>query len=179
MEQEEITKLLARCALGDRNAFGALYEISAPKLLGVAMRILGSRAEAEEALQEAYVKIWSNAGRFQQSRGSAPGWLISIVRNQAIDALRARRAPARDISTMFELADAGPGPEAETLASDDRSRLAACLDALDRDRALAVRAAYIEGFTYQELAKIHGVPLNTMRTWLRRALISLRECLGR
>jgi RNA polymerase sigma-70 factor (ECF subfamily) len=179
MEQEEIAALLARCSLGDRAAFGALYERSAPKLLGVAMRILGARAEAEEALQEAYVKIWNHAGRYQPGRGSASGWLVAVVRNQAIDALRARKAPARQLDAAAEIPDARPGPEASALASDERRRLADCLEGLQSDRAAAVRAAYMEGYSYEELARRHGVPLNTMRTWLRRALISLRECLGR
>ncbi len=178
MEQEEIADLLARCGLGDRGAFRALYDLTAPKLFGVTLRILGSRAEAEEALQEACVKIWSNAGRYQPGRGSPVGWMVSIARNQAIDALRARRAPARDIADMPELADERPGPEAGALASDDRRRLSDCLGVLPSDRAEAVKAAYVEGYSYDELARRHGVPLNTMRTWLRRALISLRECLG-
>jgi RNA polymerase sigma-70 factor (ECF subfamily) len=178
MEHDDIEELLARCGLGDRGAFRALYDQAAPKLFGVTLRILGSRAEAEEALQEAFVKIWGNAGRYQSGRGSPVGWMISIARNQAIDTLRARRAPTRDITQMAELADERPGPEAGALASDDRRRLAACLDGLPPDRAAAVRAAYVEGFSYDELAQRHGVPLNTMRTWLRRALISLRECLG-
>lgn len=178
MKQDNTAKLLARCAMGDRAAFRALYDASAPKLFGVSLRILGSRAEAEEALQEAYVKIWNNAGRYQAGRGAALGWMVSVVRNQAIDALRARRAPTRDIADMPELADAGPGPEARAMASDDRRRLESCFGALPPDRASAVRAAYVEGFSYEELAQRHRVPLNTMRTWLRRALISLRECLG-
>ncbi len=178
MEQEEIARLLARCGLGDRAAFRALYDLSASKLFGVCLRILGVRAEAEEALQEAYVKIWNNAGRYQAGRGSAAGWMVSIARNQAIDLLRARRGSPRDIAEMAELPDTGPGPEAAALASEDRRRLETCLGGLPPDRAAAVRAAYMEGHTYEYLARRHAVPLNTMRTWLRRALISLRECLS-
>ncbi len=178
MEQDEIAGMLARCGLGDRAAFRALYDATASKLLGVTMRILGGRAEAEEALQEAYVKIWNSAGRYQAGRGSALGWMISIARNQAIDMLRARRAPTRDIADMVDLADDGPGPEAAAEMAETRARLDGCLGLLAADRAAAVRAAYVEGYSYEELARRHAVPLNTMRTWLRRALISLRECLG-
>ena len=148
------------------------------KLYGVALRILGNRSDAEEAVQEAFVKIWHGAGRFQAGRGSAQGWLVSIARNQAIDALRARKAPARDISEMLDLADQGPTPEASALGADDRRRIEGCLGTLPRDRATAVKAAYVEGWSYEELARRFDVPLNTMRTWLRRALIALRECLG-
>lgn len=178
MEQDEVAEMLARCGLGDRAAFRALYDACASKLFGVTLRILGNRAEAEEALQEAFVKIWNSAGRHQAGRGSAIGWMVSIARNQSIDMLRARKAPTRELDTMPELADARPGPEADALASDDRRRLLDCLGGLAPDRAAAVRAAYVEGYSYEELARRHDVPLNTMRTWLRRALISLRECLG-
>lgn len=178
MDQDEIARLVARCGLGDRAAFRDLYDVSASKLFGVALRILGNRAEAEEALQEAYVKIWNSSARHQAGRGSAIGWMISIARNQSIDMLRARKGPARTLDDIPELPDARPGPEASALASDDRRRLLDCLGGLAPDRAAAVRAAYVEGYSYEELARRHAVPLNTMRTWLRRALISLRECLG-
>ena len=79
---------------------------------------------------------------------------------------------------MLDLADHGPTPEASALGSDDRRRIEGCLGTLPRDRAAAVTAAYVEGWSYEELARRFDVPLNTMRTWLRRALIALRECLG-
>jgi RNA polymerase sigma-70 factor (ECF subfamily) len=179
MEQEEIAELIARCGLGDRAAFRRLYDLTASKLHGVTLRILGGRAEAEEALQEAYVKIWHNAGRYQAGRGSPVGWMVSIARNQAIDLLRARRVAPRDVAEMTDLPAPGPGPEAAAMMADDRRRLEACLGGLAPERAAAVRAAYMEGHTYEDLARRHAVPLNTMRTWLRRSLISLRECLGR
>ena len=178
MADQDIEGLLARCGLGDRAAFGDLYGRTGGKLYGVAFRILGNRSDAEEVVQEAFVKIWHSAGRFQAGRGSAQGWMISIARNQAIDFMRARRAPTRDIADMVDLADSGPTPEASAMGSDDRRRIGACLETLPADRAKAVQAAYIEGWSYDELAQRFDVPLNTMRTWLRRALISLRECLG-
>jgi RNA polymerase sigma-70 factor (ECF subfamily) len=175
---EDLEELLARCGLGDRAAFGRLYAKTGPKLYGVAVRILEDRSDAEEAVQEAFVKIWHSAGRFRAGRGSALGWLVAITRNQAIDALRARRAPTKDIADMPDLADPGPTPEASAAGADERRRIERCLGTLPRDRALAVRAAYVEGHSYEDLARRFKVPLNTMRTWLRRALISLRECLG-
>jgi RNA polymerase sigma-70 factor (ECF subfamily) len=176
---DDLEGLLARCGLGDRAAFQRLYAETAPKLHGVALRILGNRSDAEEAVQEAFVKIWHGAGRFHAGRGSALGWLVAIARNQAIDQLRARRTPARDLADLPELPDPGPSPEASAIGSDERRRIERCLEALPRDRAQAVTAAYVEGWSYEELARRFGVPLNTLRTWLRRALISLRECLGR
>lgn len=177
LDEDEIADLLARCALGDRAAFRHLYAVTAPKLHGVAVRILGHGGEAEDAAQEAFVKVWHSAGRYQAGRGSAAGWLVTIARNAAIDRLRARKAPSRDIADMVDLADPGPTPEASAVAADDRRRLDSCLGTLPADRAGAVRAAYLEGRTYDELARGMGVPINTIRTWLRRSLIALRKCL--
>jgi RNA polymerase sigma-70 factor (ECF subfamily) len=177
LDEGEIERLLGRCALGDRAAFGALYAEVASKLFGVALRILADRGEAEEAAQEAFVRIWRNAGRYQPGRGSAAGWVVAIARNAAIDRARTRRAPTRDLAEVVDLADGGPTPEASAVMSDERRRVEACLGQLPPDRARAVRAAYLEGYTYDELARAFAVPLNTMRTWLRRALLSLRACL--
>jgi RNA polymerase sigma-70 factor (ECF subfamily) len=123
------------------------------------------------------VKVWHNAGRYRPGRGSAAGWLVAIARNAAIDRLRARKAPTRDVTEMIDLADPGPTPEASASTADDRRRIDACLQQLPADRARAVQAAYVEGHSYDELARAFDVPLNTMRTWLRRALIALRQCL--
>lgn len=174
---EELEALLVRCGLGDRAAFSSLYDQVAPKLFGVAHRILGNRGDAEDAVQEAFVRAWHAASRYQVGRGTAAGWLVTIARNSAIDRLRARRAPTRDIDAMHDLRDPGPSPEAAALAADDRRRIDLCLDRLPTDRASAVRGAYVEGYSYEELARRFEVPLNTMRTWLRRSLIALRECL--
>lgn len=177
MDAVEIERLLGLCALGDRAAFGRLYDQAAPKLFGVSLRILANRGDAEEATQEAFVRIWQNAGRFQSGRGSAPGWIVAIARNAAIDLARTRKAPARDIAAMVDLADPGPTPEASAETADDRRRIEGCLGQLPADRAQAVRAAYVEGYSYDDLARRFEVPLNTMRTWLRRALMTLRKCL--
>ena len=173
LDDAEISELLSRCALGERRAFARLYEVAAPKLYGVGLRILGNRGDAEEAAQEAFVKIWHSAGRYRAGRGSAGGWIVAIARNTAIDRLRSRRAPTRDIADMVDLADPGPTPEASAATADDRRRIDRCLGQLPPDRARAVRAAYVEGHSYDELARHFEVPLNTMRTWLRRALIAL------
>ena len=104
-------------------------------------------------------------------------WLIAIARNQSIDKLRARRAPALELDEAFEVQDDAPGPEAALMAGDEKSKIDHCLEQLPQDRAQAVRAAYVEGYSYLELATRFQLPLNTLRTWLRRSLLSLRECL--
>lgn len=177
MVTEELAELIGRSALGDRAAYRTLYERSAPKLFGVLLRILKSRAEAEEALQEVYVKVWQRAKSFRPGEASPMSWLIAIARNQAIDLLRARPRGTDDMDAAMEVPDQGPGPERNAMASDEARQLGDCLDRLDTDKAGAVRAAYMEGYSYDELAERYSVPLNTMRTWLRRSLMQLRDCL--
>jgi RNA polymerase sigma-70 factor, ECF subfamily len=175
--RDEIERLIARVALGDRRAFDALYAATSAKLFGVTLRILDNRAEAEDTLQEVYVRIWHNAGRYQVNGLSPMTWLITVARNLAIDRLRARRA-SQPIDEAAELADLTPGPEALAIAASERGRIAHCLGELDPDRAEAVRRAYVEGESYNELAARFGLPLNTVRTWLRRSLLKLREHLS-
>ncbi len=175
---EEIEAMVLRVGLGDRAAFSQLYDATAGKLFAVCLRVLGNRADAEEVLQEVFIRIWQKAGSYAANGLSPMGWLVTLARNLAIDRLRARKAPARDIETVPELRDTGPTPEAAAVATSERAQIEACLGQLDSGRADAVRGAYLEGWSYQELADRFGVPLNTMRTWLRRSLLKLRECLG-
>lgn len=173
----DIADLLARCALRDRAAFRTLYERTSAKLFGVVLRILKDRSEAEEAIQEVYVKIWQRADRYVDGTSSPISWLVAVARNHALDILRARRPVAEDIDVAIDIADIGPSPEVAAVASEERGRIEQCLGTLEAARADAVRGAYLDGYSYEELADRFAVPLNTMRTWLRRSLIKLRECL--
>jgi RNA polymerase sigma-70 factor (ECF subfamily) len=174
----EIAGLIARVALRDRAAFRDLYERTSAKLFGVCLRILRDRSEAEEALQEVYVKVWQRADRYVQSGFSPISWLVAVARNHCLDLLRARKPAGEDIDLALDIADAGPDPEQAALKGSERARIDACLGQLEDDKADAVRGAYLDGYSYEELAERHGVPLNTMRTWLRRSLLKLRECLS-
>ena len=176
---DPIESLLARVALGDRGAFELLYQRTSAKLFGVCLRILSERAEAEEALQEAYVKIWRNAAQYSQARAGAISWLAAIARNQSIDRLRARRLGAEDIDAAADIGDSRPSPEAEVVAAADRRLLHDCLDELDGSHAAAIRAAYFGGYTYEELARRNAMPLGTIKSWIRRGLAKLRDCLER
>lgn len=173
----EIEGLLGRVADRDRAAFSALYSATSAKLFGVALRILNNRAEAEEVLQDAFVKIWQNADRYIANGFSPMTWLITLTRNQAIDRIRTRKLATADIDLARDVSDKGPTPEQALLASSERAQIDACLDELEQDRSAAVRGAYLDGLSYQELADRHDVPLNTMRTWLRRSLLKLKECM--
>jgi RNA polymerase sigma-70 factor, ECF subfamily len=177
MTPHDITKLIVRTSMKDRGAFDLLYRQTSAKLFGVCLRILRDRAEAEEALQEVYVKIWTKADRFAVSDLSPISWLVAIARNHAIDRIRARRVAAADLDEAADVADPRPGPEALALAGSERVRIFQCMETLEKDRADAVRGAYLTGESYAELAERFGVPLNTMRTWLRRSLLKLRDCL--
>lgn len=174
---DDISALIQGTASRDRTAFARLYEVSSPKLFAVALRILRDRGEAEDALQEIFVKIWRRADRFSGQGTSPMGWLIAVARNHAIDIVRTKRGGHVDIDEQVHIADPGMSPEAAAMASSERGRLDDCLDRLEEEKADSVRSAYIEGYSYQELAERHGIPLNTMRTWLRRSLMKLKECL--
>ncbi|MBI1418555.1 MAG: sigma-70 family RNA polymerase sigma factor [Limimaricola sp.] len=174
----DIEAMIARMALGDRAAFSSLYAATSAKLFGLCLRVLNNRAEAEDALQEVFVKIWRNASRYQVNGLSPMTWLITVTRNHCIDRVRARKAATGDMEEAADLADAAPGPEAQAIAASEKGRIDDCLSQLEPDRADAVRRAYLEGDTYDELATRYRVPLNTIRTWLRRSLIKLRECLS-
>lgn len=176
---QDIDELIARTALRDRAAFRVLYERTSAKLFGVALRILKDRAEAEEALQEVYVKVWQRADRYSAGQFSPISWLVAIARNHALDILRARRPVADEIEAALDVADLGPTPEQAALDHAEHGRIETCLRELDPDRAAAVRSAYLDGDSYEQLANRHAVNLNTMRTWLRRSLLKLRECLTR
>jgi RNA polymerase sigma-70 factor (ECF subfamily) len=178
-ERTDIEALIARVALRDRAAFGALYDATSAKLFGVCLRVLKDREVAEEVLQEAYVKIWNRADRYRVTGHSPMTWLITLARNTAIDRLRAALPETDAIDDIPAIAAPDPDGEARAIAADEARRIRDCLAELEVDRAAAVRAVYLEGRSYAEMAERYSVPLNTMKTWLRRSLISLRECLSR
>lgn len=179
MTPQDITKLIVRTSMKDRTAFDELYRHTSAKLFGVCLRVLKDRTEAEEALQEVFIKIWSKADRFAVSDLSPISWLVAIARNHSIDRLRARPRPHVDIDDALDISAPEPGPEALVVAMGERDRIYGCLEELETVKGDAVRGAYLNGDSYAELAARYAVPLNTMRTWLRRSLNRLRDCLER
>ncbi|HMS95813.1 MAG TPA: sigma-70 family RNA polymerase sigma factor [Tabrizicola sp.] len=176
MSADPIASLIAACATGDRRAFRALYHDAAAKLMGVLLRMLGERAEAEDALQEVFTRVWLRAGRYDPAKGRGMTWLIAIARNLAIDRLRAR-VEAHGSDDLETVADSTPRAETRLIAKGEARRMSDCFETLEPERAEAVRSAYLDGLSYLDLAARHAVPLNTMRTWLRRSLLKLKECL--
>lgn len=177
----DIEQLLGRVAEGDRSAFLRLYDATSAKLFGVCLHILNDRAEAEDVLQEVFLKIWRSADRYHANGFSPMTWLITVARNAAIDRLRVRRSRAGDggHEDLARVQDTRPGPESAAIAGSEAQRIAQCLTELDDRRADAVRGVYLRGLSYQDLAERHDVPLNTMKTWLRRSLMLLKDCLSR
>jgi len=181
---DDIEGWLARAAMGDRAAFAPLYDATSAKLFGLCLGILRDRAEVEDALQEIYVKIWRGAGRYVVGGPSPISWMAAIARNHCIDRLRAARARGErdrrvDMPEADTLPDGRPDGEANAVAQGEAARIVACLGRLDAQHSEAVRRAYLQGETYAELAARFEVPLNTMRSWLRRSLIALRDRLER
>lgn len=183
-QQPDLERLLARTALRDRAAFAALYHATSAKLFGVVLRIVASRAEAEEVLQVAYLKVWSHAGRYSAGRASPIAWMAAIARNAAIDRARANASrggvhePAED-DGAGAVEDAGPSPEDAAIQAAEARRLRTCLDELDERHAVAIRAAFLGGLTYREIGGAMSVPENTIKTWVRRSLTRLRGCMNR
>lgn len=181
---QQIEGYIAQTAQGDRAAFRALYDATSGRLFGVLVGLLKDHALAEDALQDVYVKIWRHARVYRQNGLSPMTWLIAIARNHAIDRLRRARsrdtdAPEpRDMSDLGAIPDPAPCAEGHAVARSELARLNRCLDTLGTPVSQILRGAYLNGDSYAELAARFDVPLNTLRTWLRRGLQSLRECLS-
>ena len=137
-----------------------------------------NRTEAEDALQDAFVNIWRNAHRYTVNGYSPMTWLITVARNVAISRLRVRKPHTSTIDDGYDVADASLTPEMSAIRTSERAQIERCLLKLDPANADAVRGVYLEGRTYQDLADCAGVPINTMRTRLRRSLMKLRICLS-
>lgn len=176
-----IAAALARIPGGDRAALQTVYRLTSAKLFGVALRILGERSEAEDVLQEVYVTVWRKAADFDASRASPMTWLIAIARNRAIDRLRASRQSRNmaPIEAASEVADAAPTADSALEGAESKARLHGCLGELAEHENKALRGAFFDGNTYEELAIRMKVPFGTMKSWIRRAMIKLKDCLER
>jgi RNA polymerase sigma factor (sigma-70 family) len=177
-ERAKLTQSLRKVAQGDRGALREVYQRTSSKLFGVALRILNDRQEAEDVLQDVYLTVWRRAETFDPAKASPITWLVSIARNRSIDRMRAGGGRVMtDIDEAVGLADPTPDAAAQVVANAEHAQLNSCIEALDPKHAAAVRTAFFEGLTYDALARLAGVPLGTMKGWIRRSLMSLRSCL--
>jgi RNA polymerase sigma-70 factor (ECF subfamily) len=171
--EAQLSAALARCAAGDRAALQMIYNSEAPKMIGVARRILFRQDLAEEAVHDAFVRIWGAAASFDPHRGSARGWLYAVVRNRALSIHRnEHRYDASDDSAL------DIDCEGTVTRMPETSALRKCLERIDRPRRDVVVLAYVHGMSHGELAGRLKVPLGTVKSWVRRSLFALQECMG-
>lgn len=175
----ELEQLIAACARRESVALRRLYTLASPKLFGCMVRILRRRALAEEALQDVFVSIWQRAAQFDASRGRPWAWLISIARYRAIDVLRNERVELYREAELEDLPDLAVLPE--VAGADSRftaEALTRCLGSLSLDQRRGIELAFINGRSHAQIAQTVGQPLGTVKSWIRRGLKSLRDCLG-
>lgn len=178
-EADDLSRLMHAVAKGDRSAFARLYDQVAPKLYGIALRICHDVSIAEDAVQDSFTEIWRKAGDFDPSRGRAIAWMQVIARNRAVDALRRHSRSGREQTGVSEeMLGAIVDPRQRADGGVEAMALAECLGQLDERGRQAVLRAYLRGESREELATRFDAPVNTIKTWLRRALASLRDCLG-
>jgi RNA polymerase sigma-70 factor (ECF subfamily) len=176
---DPLAELLSATARGDRAAFARLYELTSGKLFALALGILRRRDWAEEVLQEAFIRLWRSAHRFDPAKGSAMSWMVTIVRNSALTALerRPREISAEDVGAAAEPADTAPDPLEQAMQSSQARALFECLQHLEEPQRRSIMLAYYEGLTHTELAARLAAPLGTVKSWIRRGLMHLKECL--
>jgi RNA polymerase sigma factor (sigma-70 family) len=186
----ELSALLSRAALGDRRAFADLYDATSAHLFAVLLRIQRDRSAAEDLLQEVYVAVWKSAGNFDAARSQPMTWLTSIARNRAIDSLRRQQTQVRTESITRDedderpdaaeaAADGGPGPLELLDRASDARELGRCMQGLTAAQRQSVALAFFDGLSHAEVAGRLREPLGTVKSWVRRALMSLKECLER
>jgi RNA polymerase sigma factor (sigma-70 family) len=187
----ELAHHLSRAALGDRQAFKQLYDATSAHLFGVLLRIQRDRAIAEDLLQEVYVSAWKASASFDAQQSQPLTWLTHIARNKAIDSLRRAQSQPR-LETVHadsddddrpdldqRMADVGPGPDELLERASDARQLAQCMQGLSAQQRQSVALAFFDGLSHAEVAEQLREPLGTVKSWVRRALMTLKTCLER
>lgn len=177
--ETDLVQCLARIGAGDRAAFTRLYDRSASQLFALALGICRRRALAEEVLQEAYVRIWRNARRFDPARGDPMAWLATIVRRLAIDALRrgGNESPL-DPGQGSDVPDPDPDPLGQAIRTREALVVRRCLDELEAQPRRCIVLAYFRGCSHSEIGAQLGLPLGTVKSHIRRGLQRLKRCIG-
>lgn len=178
--ETQLESLIARCALSDRQALSQLYLVSAPKLYGIGLRILQDNALVEDAMQEAYFKIWEKASTYQRELGQPLTWMNIIMRRQCIDLLRRQKSRVTSSNESVcpdTLASDQDGPYIRTVRSESRELLAVCMARLEKRQQDVISELYVQGSTQEEVANRLKIPVGTVKTWCRRCMQKLRECI--
>ncbi|MEM7261746.1 MAG: sigma-70 family RNA polymerase sigma factor [Planctomycetota bacterium] len=169
-------RILSEIREGRESALGELYDRYSPSLYAVALRILSRREDAEEVLQDAWVRVWRRASEYRLDRGTVRAWLHTIVRSRALDRYRSvqsrRRAEAKAAADGSHVETSEDTPQAQ---SDERDYVARFLELLSSDQRAILECAYFEGLSQSEIAEKLRLPLGTVKTWMRRGLGILRD----
>lgn len=175
-------RLLERIVARDAAAVRAIYDRHSGRLFGVIMRILRNRTDAEEVLQEVFLRVWTRAEMYDERAGAPAPWLVRLARNRAIDILRSRRArglvaPVADVhdSSAVAPATSSATPELVAANAERRETLNAALAGLPEEQRALVAAAFFQGYTHSELAQRFGLPLGTVKTRIRTAMMAMRQ----
>jgi RNA polymerase sigma-70 factor, ECF subfamily len=172
---EQIANDIVAAGIGDRGAFQRLYRATAPRLLSICLNVTRDRLSAEDVLQSAFVKIWQSATRFDPARARPMAWLGSITRNCAIDWYRAQRPRDQSSDQAIDtIPSASEAVDARIIREEDEERVMSLVHGLEEDLETQVRRIYLEGMTYVEAAESEGVPLGTLKSRVRRALMTIR-----
>jgi len=173
-------ELLVRVAAGEERALAALYDRVSAAAYGLALRITGDTAAAEDVVQEALLRVWRRADRYEPARGAARAWLLRLVRNAAIDQVRARGARGRaEEGAAAEDVAAPERPDEALLRFERGRRVRAALDELPREQRRVIEIAYFEGLSHSEIAAREGAPLGTVKTRIRDGVLRLRAGFAR
>jgi RNA polymerase sigma-70 factor (ECF subfamily) len=178
-DTEDLSRLIAAVALRDQSAYRRLYDATSAKLFGIAIRIVRDQGRAEEVLQDTFVNVWNSAASYNGSLSAPMTWLITIVRNRALDYIRRVDHDTvefdDDLAAVLE-SDAA-GPQDLVLRSESAAALSICMSRLDAGQRQAIAFSYFQGLSHSELASNLQVPIGTVKTWIRRGLDKLKRCL--
>ena len=178
VSSRDLVGTLEGCARGEHKALRQLYQHTSAKLFAVILRILKDRHMAEDCLQQVYIKIWQAAGSYSAEKSAPMTWMNTVARNQALDLLRKQqREPGWEDDALDLQEDKGHSQESLVEASQTSKAIHHCLKGLDERQRQCLEMSYFDGFTHQGLADHLDVPLGTVKTWIRRGLIKLKECM--
>ncbi|AUM13489.1 sigma-70 family RNA polymerase sigma factor [Ketobacter alkanivorans] len=180
-DHDHIAQLLSRCGLRDQQAFLALYDATSAKLYGLILRIVKRDTWAQDVLQEAYMKIWTASGSYEAAKANPMTWMTHVARNRALDWLRSREVSQSsrnvDIDEQLELS-AHTDPLRDATTHCELVRLNDCMQLLNEQHRQSIRLMYLDGLTYEEVANRLSKPTGSVKSWVRRGLQRVRECLG-
>ena len=177
VEPPQEQQILERMARGDGEALRELYDRHARAIYSLAVRILRSQPDAEDIVQEVFAQAWTQAGRYDASRGTVAAWLLMQARSRAIDRLRGRKLRPEGASSPFDTRDPGEGPDAQAMAGEHARRVREALQSLSDPQRTALELAFFEGLTYSQVAEHLNQPIGTVKTRIRQGRLRLKAAL--